>query len=108
MKPRYIPQCREVAKHWGNRMPMMCMEEAAELIQAISKMERIAGLKPEETPLSEPDRKQDLIDEMGDILIAIEALKEYYDIPDAKVEMRIEEKLARKYPLTGNGVERRK
>lgn len=103
MRPQYIPQCREVAKHWGNRMPMMCMEEAAELIQAISKMERVP-----ETGETVIDSKEHLIEEMGDILIAVEALREFYRIPEDKIEMRIREKLARKYPLTGNRVERRK
>ena len=99
MKPRYVPQCREVTRRWKNKMPMLCMEECAELIQAISKMERVGDIQPEFVTPNEANRRQDLIDEMGDVLIAIEALKNYYGITDAQVELRIGTKLAKQYPL---------
>ncbi len=99
MKPRYIPQCKEVTRRWGTKMPMLCMEECAELIQAISKMERVGDIQPEFITSNEANRKQDLIDEIGDVLITIEAIKNYYAITDAQVDLRIETKLAKQYPL---------
>ena len=78
---------KDVAKYWGNTMPIMAMEEAGELIQAISKYER--NLSDEE--------KQNLIDEIGDMFISLHALIEHYDIDSSKVKLRIGKKLNKRY-----------
>lgn len=52
---------------------VICMEEAAELSQVISKFYR-----------NKPDRLN-LIEEMGDMIICIESLKQLYDISDKEI-----------------------
>lgn len=84
-------KCYEVQDYWGARMPMMVIEEAGELIQAISKYER---------KMSE-ENLQNLIDEVGDMYISLMALTlQNMDVNDDfedRVEKRIEEKLNKKY-----------
>lgn len=79
--------CKDVSEYWGDRMPMMLMEEAGELIQAVSKVER-KGLDFE---------KQNLIDEIGDMYISLMAIRARYEISENDVEKRIEHKLNKKY-----------
>lgn len=89
--------CKDVARHWGTRMPMMALEECGELVQAICKVERAYDYRPDISNTYE-DAMEGLIDEMGDILISVEALRQYYRIPQAKIDMRLESKLAQHYP----------
>lgn len=90
-------RCGEVANYWGDRMPMMVMEEAGELIRAISKFER-AGCEPDS------DEYKGLIDEIGDMMISLKALEcHYWELNTGRktietlVEERIEKKLNKKY-----------
>lgn len=61
----------------------VCMEECAELIQAISKEKR-----------GKHD-KQHLIEEMADVYICLEMLKEIYNISSKEIESMIERKQQR-------------
>lgn len=56
----------------------VCMEECAELIQAISKAKR--GKLDEDN----------MMEEIADVLIYIEMLKQIYNIPDCSIENWIE------------------
>lgn len=89
--------CKDVARHWGTRMPMMTLEECGELVQAVCKVERAFENRPDPSNVY-VDAVESLVDEMGDILIAVEALRQYYRIPQSKIDMRIESKLAQHYP----------
>lgn len=84
----------EVAEYWGDRMPMMCMEEAAELIQAISKLERFRDNVFVGIP---KEAKKPLIDEIGDMYISINAIMYYYGISQEDINKRVEYKLNKKY-----------
>lgn len=107
----------EVAEYWGNKMPMLAMEEAGEYIQAISKYERAldevknrnekpveadAGAQADfdkETEHILNTAKQRLIDEIGDMWIGLMAIQARYEDgswADA-IDKRIEEKLSKKY-----------
>lgn len=66
----------------------VCMEECAELIQAISKMIRRNG------EISEKDHDH-LEEEVADVLICIETLKQIYSIPDLSIEEWIDRKQKR-------------
>jgi NTP pyrophosphatase (non-canonical NTP hydrolase) len=81
----------DVNRYWGNLMPMMAMEEAGELIQAISKYERSIPFKDRET------YKKKLIEEMADVYISMAALRIKYDIDTDNVDSAINEKLNKKY-----------
>ena len=85
-----------VAKYWGDMMPIMTMEESGELIQAISKLERFykSDFKDES---EENALKQNLVDEMGDAIIAIQALRIHYGIEDDAIHKRINKKLSKEY-----------
>lgn len=76
-----------VGEFWGEQMPMMTMEELAELSQAISKFKR--------EPTAE--RKEDVMKEMADVIIATEALARMWDIDLARVRGYIIKKLNKKY-----------
>ena len=70
--------------HYGkNNQSTVCMEECAELIQAISKAKR------------GKINKENLIEEIADVLICIEMLKQMYMISDEKINKWIEKKQAR-------------
>ena len=77
----------EIQKFWGGKFPMMTMEEAAEFQQAVSKIERYGNL---------PDRKEDLITEMADVMISISGLMARYDISDSEVNEQIARKMSMK------------
>ena len=61
----------------------VCMEECAELIQAISKAKR------------GKINRDNMIEEIADVLICIEMLKQMYMISDEKINKWIEKKQAR-------------
>ena len=72
--------------HYGaNLQTTVCMEELAELIQAISKEKR-----------GKSD-KNHLAEEMADVLICIEILKQAYQISDHDIDNWIEKKQTRIY-----------
>ena len=75
--------------HYGEEIQAtVCMEECAELIQAISQMIR------RNDELSEEDYDH-LEEEVADVLICIETLKQIYSIPDLNIEEWIERKQKR-------------
>ena len=77
-------------QHYGaDNQSTVCMEECAELIQAISKMKR------------GNTNTFNLQEEIADVLICIEMLKQMYHISDKNIDMWIRKKQARE-------VERRK
>ena len=65
-------------EHYGKDVQStVCMEECAELIQAISKEKR-----------GKSD-KDHLAEEMADVLICIQMLRQIYDIPEDSIESHI-------------------
>lgn len=75
-------------------MPMMAMEECAELIQAISKMERYTV---DDEPRGHWHTEKDLIAEIGDVIISMNALMEIYGLEYSRLDDYIFEKLNRTY-----------
>ena len=62
-------------EHYGaDLQTVVCMEECSELIQAISKMKR------------GKDNRDNLIEEMADVMICIEILKQVYGISDNEIQ----------------------
>lgn len=66
-------QAKVVSKYGDEIQSTICMEECAELIQAISKMKR------------GKDNRDNLIEEMADVLIAFSQLRAIYDITDDEI-----------------------
>ena len=72
-------KCKGVEEYWADKMPMMTMEECAELIQAISKYERHMS----------QDNYNNMIKEMADVYISLEALIFYYSAGNEDVAEKI-------------------
>lgn len=81
----------EIASFWGERMPMMLIEELSELAQAVTKYERNIA-KPESK-----EKREDVVKEMADVYISLEAIKRHYAIDDKEVLDKIALKTSRKY-----------
>jgi NTP pyrophosphatase (non-canonical NTP hydrolase) len=76
-------------KYYGAEIQStVCMEECAELIQTIGKMIRRSD------ELSDDDYDH-LSEEIADVLICVEMLKQIYNIPDYSIENWIEWKQKR-------------
>lgn len=82
-----INTIQKAIKYYGiDTQQVVCMEECGELIQAISKMIRY---KSNELDLL------NLIEEMADVLVCIEMLKEIHYISNEELEEIKEEKIKR-------------
>lgn len=91
-----LKKIEDVAKYWGRNIEMMTCEECAELIQAISKFDR---LDVDEASGEELDRATDnVIAEMADVIISIAAYCSYYYLDIDEVYKAMEKKLSKKYP----------
>lgn len=76
---------KQMIKWYGaDEMKVICMEECAELIQAISKSLR-----------GKPDSRDNLLEEMADVVICLRALKIMYDITPRALDKWIESKTLR-------------
>lgn len=76
---------KDVGDYWNQKMPMMAMEECAELIQAISKFER-ADIVIEDRN-GENSLYNNLVKEMADVYISIHALMWWYTSNDSMYEV---------------------
>lgn len=62
-------------EHYGSDLQtVVCMEECSELIQAISKMTR------------GKDNRDNLIEEMADVMICMDILKQVYGVSDNEIQ----------------------
>lgn len=85
--------CRKAINTFGTEtMLNVCMEEPAELIQAISKMKRLPA------DCSEPiavERRHNLVEEIADVNIVLTELMMIYEIKPHEVQTWIESKQIR-------------
>lgn len=100
-------QIADVASFWDFQMPGNAMEELAECIQAINKVERaqheyvMAENSRDEEKADVAfsrvlDRQEDFKNEIRDVYISLRALMHYYNLDDDIMD-RVVEKLNRKY-----------
>ncbi len=76
-----IPNQKKIIEHYGTFEQMFVwMEECSELVQAVSKIHR-SGI--------DYVTKDHLIEEIADVLICIEQMKEIYDITDDNINQKI-------------------
>lgn len=78
-----------IQRYGKSNQSTVCMEECAELIQAISKAKR------------GKINRDNMIEEIADVLICIEMLKQMYMISDEKINKWIEKKQAREAERMG-------
>lgn len=82
----------EVIAHYGEQIEQtVCMEECAELVQSISKAIR-----------GKID-KDNMTEEIADVLLCIEMLKTIHSITDAEISQYIKEKQQRMLKRIGEG-----
>lgn len=83
----------ETMDRYGIKMQsLVAMEELAELQKAISKLVRNSE---EKKPLEFKGLRHNLIEEMADVIICMDQLKEYYSINHAEIQSIIASKQAR-------------
>lgn len=85
---------KETMNQYGiERQSLVAMEELSELQKAISKLVR----NPEEKtkPLEFKGLRNNLIEEMADVIICMDQLKEYYKIKASEIQSIIDSKQAR-------------
>lgn len=75
------------------KQSLVAMEELAELQKAISKLVR--NPKEKTKPLEFKGLRQNLIEEMADVLICMDQLIEYYNINHAEIQDTIQAKQER-------------
>lgn len=73
-----------IAKQGEENQMRQTQEELAELIVAINKYER--AVKNDEHPLSINYARQDIVEEITDVLIMLDAVKEILDITDDEIK----------------------
>lgn len=79
-----------IDKYGENYCTRIAMEECAELIQAINKMSRLnRGYKDYNSA------KDNLTEEMADVLICMEQLKMIYDVADEDIQLWVNQKYKR-------------
>ena len=87
----HIPDQGEVLRHYGGeRQSLIAAEELAELIQAVSKMRRIGS-----EDVDTLEAYDNLVEELADSLIVIHQLQEMYNIFDAEIQKKIDQKWKR-------------
>lgn len=75
----------ESVERLGTRLQsVVCMEECAELIQAVSK--RLRG---------KPDLAEEMAEEMADVIICLHLLQDMYGVTDERLESWIDRKTKR-------------
>lgn len=72
---------------------LVAMEELSELQKAVSKLVRYPEEKTK--PLEFKGLRHNLIEEMADVIICMDQLKEYYNITHAEIQINIDSKQAR-------------
>ena len=88
-----IPGQGKVLAHFGeDAQSVIHMEECAELIQAISKMRRVKKAYMEGQDVDDTCAYYNLVEEMADVLICMEQMREMYGISDTEIQMMINKK----------------
>ena len=95
MKVEIQGQGRVIAHYGEDAQALVHMEECAELIQAISKMQRIRKECLAGEDIDDSDAYSNLVEEMADVLICMEQLKEIYCISDSELRMMVDKKTVR-------------
>lgn len=80
-------QADDLQKFWGDKFPMMCMTECAELQEAICKLD-MSPYHP-----YQKEKKEVLKEEIRDVIIGISGLMARYDITDTDINELIVAKL---------------
>ncbi len=85
--------CSKIVEYFGVAQMTVCIEELSELIQALSKYQRLFGGQP---PRKDKDTiRADIIEEIADVEIMLEQVREFLKIEPEEVSEIIDKKLDR-------------
>ncbi len=91
-----IPGQDRVIAHYGEEaQSMIHMEECGELIQAVSKMRRAKAAYIAGAQVDDNAAYYNLLEEMADVLICMEQMKEIYGISDFELQKIVDRKVKR-------------
>ena len=83
-------QTNVIARYGADAQAMVHMEEAAELIQAVSKMRRAANAGKDDDAA-----RYNLVEEISDVLICMKQMQEIYGISDHDIQIMVDRKCRR-------------
>ena len=83
-------QTKVIARYGADAQAMVHMEEAAELIQAVSKMRRAANAGKDDDAA-----RYNLVEEIADCLICMKQMQEIYGISDHDIQLMVDRKCRR-------------
>lgn len=87
-------EMRSIAWYGADMQATVCMEECAELIQAISKLKRFNPEDPN-NKVSRNELIENLYEEMADVQICFDLLVEIYDLKPSDLRRMIDHKIWR-------------
>ena len=87
-------EMRSIARYGADTQTTDCMEECAELIQAISKLKRFNPEDPH-NKVSRKELIENLYEEMADVQICFNLLIEIYDLKPSDLRRMIDHKVRR-------------
>lgn len=87
-------EMRSIARYGADTQTTVCMEECAELIQAISKLKRFNPEDPN-NKVSRKELIENLYEEMADVQICFNLLFEIYDLKPSDLRRMIDHKVWR-------------
>lgn len=85
---------RSIARYGNDKQTTVCMEECAELIQAISKLKRYNPEDPANT-VGRAELVENLCEEMADVLICFDLLIEIYGLKPGDLRRMMDHKVWR-------------
>jgi NTP pyrophosphatase (non-canonical NTP hydrolase) len=83
-------QTKVIARYGADAQAMVHMEEAAELIQAVSKMRRAANAGKDDEAA-----RYNLVEEIADCLVCMKQMQEIYGISDHDIQLMVDRKCRR-------------
>ena len=83
-------QTKVIARYGADAQAMVHMEEAAELIQAVSKMRRAANAGKDDEAA-----RYNLVEEIADCLVCMKQMQEIYGITDHEIQVMVDRKCRR-------------
>lgn len=91
-----------IAKHYGiEDRSILLIEELSELTKAITKYNRVKQGKSLSTKIDEATARNNIVEEMADVLIMIKQVQTLLGIEDLEIEIARNMKIARTMELIG-------
>lgn len=87
--------CKKISDKYGKGQLIVCMEEMAELSQALSKLLRLSGAGQPTRIKSKEEIISKITEEISDVMITLEQVGTLLNISNADIQKMIDYKLER-------------